>query len=150
MPPPVPHFYQSSEATCGPACVRMLAAALGVTVDEPSVARHCHATTFGCAVDDLVDGAQRLGLAAQMLPIYGENDAIQCLSNRVPFIAMIDLSGLPGGAMLQWHFVVVLASSSAEVIFHDPADGPDQRAALEDFLAAWQRGGYRGVSVWTP
>ncbi len=52
--------------------------------------------------------------------------------------------------MFQWHFVVPLASAQDEVQFHDPADGPDRRASLEDFLAAWATAGYRGVRVWTP
>jgi len=54
------------------------------------------------------------------------------------------------GPMLQWHFVVPLALTQGEVMFHDPADGPDRRAKLDDFLAAWATAGYRGVRVWTP
>jgi len=52
--------------------------------------------------------------------------------------------------MFQWHFVVPLALAHNEVLFHDPADGPDRRVPLDDFLAAWATAGYRGVRVWTP
>lgn len=51
--------------------------------------------------------------------------------------------------MLQWHFVVPLCLSQDEVTFHDPADGPDRRVKLEDFMPAWATAGYRGVRVWT-
>ncbi len=77
--------------------------------------------------------------------------AIIALSNETPFLAMIDLASLTGqGAMFQWHFVVPLSLAHDEVTFHDPADGPDRRAKVDDFLAAWATAGYRGVRVWTP
>ena len=146
----VPHFFQASEATCGAACLRMLCAALGLSYDEGTIAQRCNVTPLGCTVQDLVAGAQALGLNAQMLPISDEPAAIAALSNQVPFVAMIDLASLSGGPMFQWHFVVPLGLAQDEVTFHDPADGPDRRAKLDDFLAAWATAAYRGVRVWTP
>jgi hypothetical protein len=52
--------------------------------------------------------------------------------------------------MFQWHFIVALGLTQGEVLFHDPADGPDRRVKLDDFLAGWATAGYRGVRVWTP
>jgi hypothetical protein len=95
----VPHYFQTSEQTCGAACLRMLFAALGTTHDEAIIAQHC---------------------------------------------------GMSPGPMFQWHFVVPLSLAQGEVTFHDPADGPDRRAQLDDFLASWATAGYRGVRVWTP
>jgi ABC-type bacteriocin/lantibiotic exporter with double-glycine peptidase domain len=57
----VPHFFQSSEQTCGAACLRMLFAALGVTHDEATIAHHCGMTPLGSTVQELVLGAQALG-----------------------------------------------------------------------------------------
>jgi len=147
----VPHFFQSSERTCGAACLRMLFAALGITHGEATVAQACGSTALGCTVQDLVQGAQSLGLNAALLPVSVEPDAIAALSSQAPFVAMIDLASLQNTApMFQWHFVVVLGVANDEVTFHDPADGPDRRAKLDDFLAAWATAGYRGVRVWTP
>jgi ABC-type bacteriocin/lantibiotic exporter with double-glycine peptidase domain len=147
----VPHFYQSSEQTCGAACLRMLFAALGVSHDEATVARHCGLTPLGCTVQDLVAGAQALGFNAALLSVSGEPAAIAALSKETPFIAMIDLAGLSNvGPMFQWHFVVPLGLASDEVAYHDPADGPDRQAKLDDFLAAWATAGYRGARIWTP
>jgi hypothetical protein len=88
---------------------------------------------------------------AALLPVFGEAAAIAALSNEAPFVAMIDLASLTSqGPMFQWHFVVPLAVVQNEVIFHDPGDGPDRRAKLDDFLAAWATAGYRGVHLWTP
>jgi hypothetical protein len=77
-------------------------------------------------------------------------DAVAALSQTGPFVAMIDSAGLSGGPMFQWHFVVILEITGSEVAFHDPAGGPDCRAKINDFLAAWAVGGYLGVRVWTP
>ena len=147
----VPHFFQGSEQTCGAACLRMLFAALGVTHDEAAIAQHCAVTPLGCTVQDLVAGAQALGFNAALLPVSGEPAAIAALSNDAPFVAMIDLASLTSqGPMFQWHFVVPLGVTQDRVAFHDPADGPDRQAKLDDFLAAWATAGYRGVRLWTP
>jgi hypothetical protein len=128
----------------------MLLAALGFSYDEGTIAQRCGVTALGCTVQDLVQGAQTLGANAELLPIFGEPAAIVTLSNQTPFVAMIDLANLYGsGPMFQWHFVVPLGLALGEVKFHDPADGPDCRAKLDDFLAAWATAGYRGLRIWT-
>ena len=125
--------------------------ALGVLHGEAVIAQHCGMTPLGCTVQDLVIGAQALGLQAALLPVFGEPAAITALSSQAPFVAMIDLAGLGNpGPMFQWHFVVPLALAHNEVLLHNPADGPDRRVPLDDFLAAWATAGYRGVRVWTP
>ncbi len=149
----VPHFFQSSEQTCGAACLRMLFAALGAAHDEATIAQRCGLTALGCTVQDLVTGAQVLGFNAAVLSVFDEPAAIAALSNEVPFVAMIDLASLypqPPGTMFLWHFVVPLSLAQDEVTFHDPADGPGRRVKLDDFLSAWATAGYRGVRVWTP
>lgn len=147
----VPHFFQSSEQTCGAACLRMLFAALGVPRDEATIARHCALTPLGCTVQDLRDGAQALGFNAALLTVSGEPAAVAALSHETPFVAMIDLASLSNhGPMFQWHFVVPLGLAQDEVTFHDPSDGPDRQVKLDDFLAAWATAGYRGVRLWTP
>jgi len=130
----------------------MLCAALGLTYDEATISQHCGMTAMGCTVQDLIDGARSLGLNAEMLKIAGETAARSALAlaQDVPFVAIVDLAGLAGGPMFQWHFVVPLALASDEVCYHDPADGPDRLAKLDDFLAAWGSAGYRGMRVWTP
>jgi ABC-type bacteriocin/lantibiotic exporter with double-glycine peptidase domain len=146
----VPHFFQSSEQNCGAACLRMILAALGSSIEEIALAQLCGTTRLGYTAQDLVTGAQALSFNAAMLSAAGETQAVQALSNLVPFVAMIDLAELSGGPMFQWHFVVPLSLASDIVTFHDPADRPDRSAKLDDFLAAWATAGYRGVRVWTP
>ncbi len=146
-----PHFYQSSEQTCGAACLRMLFATLGAAHDEAIVAQRCGITPLGCTVQDLIAGAQAFGFNAGMLSVSGEPGAIAALSKETPFVAMIDLASLSNqGPMFQWHFVVPLGLTQDEITYHDPADGPDRQAKLDDFLAAWATAGYRGVRIWTP
>src|SRR5437868_4349473 len=96
----VPHFFQSSEQTCGAACLRMLFAALGVSHDETTIVQHCGLTPLGCTIQDLVTAAQSLGFNASLVPVSGEPGAIAALSKQTPFVAMIDLSNLSSqGAM---------------------------------------------------
>lgn len=147
----VPHYYQSSPQSCGPASLRMLCASLGHAHDESTIAQKCGLTPYGCTIQDLVAGAQALGLNAALLPVSGGPSAVAVLSNQTPFVVMIDLASLdPTLPMLTFHCVVPLAVVQDEVVYHDPADGPDRRAKLDDFLAAWATAGYRGVHVWTP
>lgn len=147
----VPHFFQSSEQTCGAACLRMLSASLGVVHVEATIALRCGLTPLGCTVQDLVVGAQALGFGAALLPAFDEPAAIAALSREAPFVVMIDLGSLSGGGpMFQWHFVVPLGLAQDEVTYHDPADGPDRTAKVDEFLAAWATAGYRGVRIWTP
>src|SRR5262249_52770263 len=116
-----------------------------------TIAQHCGVTPLGCTVQDLIAGAQALGFNAGLLTVSREPAEITALSQSAPVVAMIDLGSLPtGGPMFQWHFVLPLGVSHDIVSFHDPADGPDRQAKLEDFLAAWATAGYRGVHKWTP
>src|SRR5437879_4987373 len=116
----VPHFFQTSEQTCGAACLRMLFAALGVVHEEAIIAQHCALTALGSTVQDLITGAQALGFNAELLQTFGDPAAAIALSNQTPFVAMIDLAGLYGrGPLFQWHFVVPVRLDSAHVIFHD-------------------------------
>jgi ABC-type bacteriocin/lantibiotic exporter with double-glycine peptidase domain len=147
----VPHYFQLSEQTCGAACLRMLFASLRVLHEEAIIAQHCGLTPLGCTVQDLVTGAQALGFQAALLPVFGEPVAITARSHETPFVAMIDVASLGSpGPLFQWHFVVPLVLAHNEVLFHAPADGPDRRVKLDDFLAAWATAGCRGVRVWTP
>ena len=147
----VSHFFQSSEQTCGAACLRMLGTALGVVHDEATIAQYCGTTELGCTIQDLVVGAHAMGLQAEILPVFGWPEALEALGHQVPFIAMIDVASLYSTTpMFQWHFVVPLALQNDMVLFHDPADGPDRQVPRDAFLAAWATAGYRGVRVWIP
>jgi len=127
----------------------MLGAALGVVQDEATIAQYCGVTELGCTVQDLVVGAQAMGLQAEIFPVLDRSMALETLVHRVPFVAMIDVASLSGTLpMFQWHFVVPLALQQDGVRFHDPAEGPDCRVPRDDFLAAWATAGYRGVRVW--
>lgn len=107
--------------------------------------------TAGTTVQDLIAGAQALNFNAALLATLDESSALAALSRDTPFVAMIDLASLHNlGAIFQWHFVVPVALAGNELIYHDPADGPDRRVRVDDFLVAWATAGYRGVRIWTP
>lgn len=90
-------------------------------------------------------------MQADLLSGYDESGAIGLLTHNVPFVAMIDLASLDSSLPpWSWHFVVPLALNQGEVTYHDPVAGPDRRANLDEFLAAWGMAAYLGVHVWTP
>ena len=85
----VPHFFQSSEQTCGATCLRMLGTALGAGHDEATIAQYCGTTELGCTLQDLVVGAHAMSLQAEILPFFGWPASIEALMHQAPFIAMI-------------------------------------------------------------
>jgi ABC-type bacteriocin/lantibiotic exporter with double-glycine peptidase domain len=129
----------------------MLLAGLGLAYDEATIAQKCGTTALGCTVQDMVQGARSFGLNAALLGLRDQAGAVAALSNQAPFVAMIDLAALDSSQPLfSWHFVVPLGATQGEAVFHDPVEGPDRRAKLDEFLAAWATAAYLGVRVWTP
>ncbi len=74
----------------------MLGAALGVVHDETTIAQYCGTTALGCTVQDLVMGANAMGLQAEILPVFGRPTAMDTLMQHVSFVAMIDVASLSG------------------------------------------------------
>lgn len=146
----VPHFFQSSEQTCGATCLRMSFAALAVAHDEATIAQHCGTTGAGSTVQDLATGAQSLGFNAAVLHFSGYADASAALAQIGPFVAMIDLAELTGGPMFHWHFVVILEMTIPTWSITILPVVPIVEAQLDAFLSAWAVGGYLGVRVWIP
>ena len=145
----IPHFFQSSEIACGPACLRMLMAGMGVPLEEREITLHCELTELGTTIHDLEQAARAFGFQTESLRIFHDSRATDVLSNSAPFVAMIDLASLYGmGPMFRWHFVVPLTLDKDHIRFHDPADGPDRRVGCEDFLVAWATAGYHGLRLW--
>jgi hypothetical protein len=130
----------------------MLFATLGVTAhDEATIAQYCGTTLAGCTVTDLITGAQSFAFRAAKIAVRDRISAVAALSSETPFVAMMDMGCLTiHGPPLQWHFVVPLTLAQDVVTYHDPAEGPDRSAPLDDFLGAWLTAGYQGVRVWIP
>jgi ABC-type bacteriocin/lantibiotic exporter with double-glycine peptidase domain len=146
----IPHYYQSGETTCGAACLRMLAAGFGKQCDEETITESW-ATANGCTENDLVRGAEALDLRASQAWYFDGPSAVQALSQNTPFIASLNYGLLNGTKpSVELHFVVALELENAEVVYHDPADGPSRRAKLDQFLSAWHSAGSQAVRVWAP
>ena len=148
----IPHYYQSSEQTCGPACLRMLFAALGAAADEATVAQRCGVTGLGCTVQDLVAGAQAFGFNAVLMPVRSEPDAIAALSQLAPFVAMIDLASVYNTLpMFQWHFVVPLGPSRrGKWCFTTRPTAPTGASRWTISFRAGRRPDTEEMRVWTP
>src|SRR6185503_15933622 len=100
----VPHYYQDGETACGAACLRMLAAAFGKPCDELTITAFW-TTANGSTENDLVRGAEMLGLRASQEWHFDKPRGVQALSQDTPFIASLNyglLNGTTPSVELHW------------------------------------------------
>ncbi|AEV97230.1 hypothetical protein A4D02_17305 [Niastella koreensis] len=62
-----PHYYQLEARDCGPTCLRMIAASYGKKYTLAELKEFCGVTRLGVSLQDIIDGAGRLGF--ETLPL---------------------------------------------------------------------------------
>jgi ABC-type bacteriocin/lantibiotic exporter with double-glycine peptidase domain len=135
---PVPHFQQSSDGACLPACARMVLAAYGDERSEAELARLLGTEDFGTRARNITR-LERLGYRVTYgtLSVADLQDALRIGRHVIAFVQAGFLSW-PGFDGL--HAMVVVEFLSEEVVaIHDPSEatGPRQ-VALNEFLLAWE------------
>ncbi len=135
----VPYFRQEKWFTCGPACLRMIFAYLGIDVTEKVLETTCETTELGTIPTQISTGAAKLGVESIATKNADLEDIRRNLEDRLPVIVLIDPSYIYGGIAGFGHFIVVLGVEEGEVIYHDPdvSDGEFRRCEIEKFLNAW-------------
>lgn len=132
----VPHYKQSKEGWCLPACARMVLAALGDARSEKALAALFGSQSFGTPASHITY-LEKLGYQV----IYGtfslEDLHTYCQQGFFPiaFISADLVSWLPfRGA----HAVVILEISQDEMVLHDPAlESGALRVAINEFWLGW-------------
>jgi len=133
---PAPHFEQSRDGTCLPACARMVLAYWGRQATEVEIADLLGAQVFGTAISN-VARLTRLGYAIQHS--HFDLDRLHReLDDRIPVIVRLWTGFLDYWAVETSHVAVVVGIDDDCVYLNDPAfpDHP-QRVAVNSFLAAW-------------
>ena len=126
----VPYLAQS-QLLCGGAALAMVERWWG--------RRGVFAEDFAALVRPALGGIRTTDLAAAALSRGWDAretertvEAVQgSLRAGVPVIALIEV------ARDQFHFVVLLAWDGGQVVYHDPAEGPNRTAGEEKFVARW-------------
>ncbi len=143
----LPHFQQSAEGRCLPACVRMVLAYVGLEYSEAKVSSTLGAREFGTP-SFAVQRLTALGLRV----IYREWSIPQllvALNARQPVILFVRTGFLDYWQKDVAHAVVVVGAEEGQRFWlHDPSvpTGP-LSVSWDGFLAAWAEFGYRGAAI---
>lgn len=144
----IPFFQQEQWWTCGPACLRMVLASLGVDTSEEDLVEICGTDSAGSTCDELAEAAEKLSLEAEVIENLSVRDLRAMLENGTPFIALIDAGVLYHDIAGFGHLVVIVGLEKREVVYHDPERRGFQRAGYSQFWRAWGEFDYLGVKVW--
>jgi len=118
----------------------MVLAYFGVEISERLIARACNASpASGTTGTDLVKGAQRLGLKAQIIDRASFATIGKWLRRGVPVIVdwMSTVASRPTRtSMACGHYSVVYGLNQKDILLQDPAVGP-RRISRNKFLTVW-------------
>ena len=131
----VPFYPQETRYSCVPACLRMVMAQLGVTVDEATLRDCCKTDRMGTTVKDCVNCAQRYGFHAFAAVDVTNDQLLHWLADR--YYPIIYLNLFPLDTIWVTHAVIVETIDNQVVTFVDPIAGRRQ-ATTTAFEQAWQ------------
>lgn len=137
----VPHYKQSQEGLCLPACVRMVLAHLGRDMDEARLAQALKTRPFGMPADN-IRFLGKLGYTV-LFERGTESDLRRWLGQGLPCIVFLKTEALPYWKTEHAHAVVLVGLSDDVAHVNDPAfDDAPQVIPLEHFLLAWSEFDY--------
>ena len=122
-------FHQEKPYSCAAACLRMVAATIGIERTEAEIRQLCHTDFRGTHIDDVVSAARQLGLHAEK-----RNASIAELTAAEYAIVYLDMSPISG--MPSIHAVVVEEVSDTVTVI-DPNAGK-RSLSLEQFQQAYR------------
>lgn len=134
---PLPHFEQSRDGRCLPACVRMTLAYWGRNLSENKVAKMLGSHDFGTPIFN-VEKLRRQGYQVEFGSLTVEQLKAHLLAGR-PVIARVWTRNLDYWQEEETsHVVVVVGFDDTRVYLNDPASKEvPQPTTWESFLAAW-------------
>ncbi|MDX1632927.1 MAG: C39 family peptidase, partial [Thermoanaerobaculia bacterium] len=125
-------FLPQSELLCGGAAATMVLRFWGATGVFPEDFQPLvRPEEGGIRTADLTAEVRSLGWDA--VPFRGDPETVRTqIHQGRPVVALIEVG--PD----RYHFVVIVAWTDGEVVFHDPAESPFQRLPEQTFLSAWR------------
>lgn len=133
---PVPHFEQTSDGRCLPACVQMVLAYWNHSISERDVALLLGTKAFGTAFEN-VEKVRKLGYSVHFAALSSGQLRAELQRNH-PVICRLWTIMLSYWEIETSHVVVAIGFDDDFVYINDPAYPPARRAVLwNEFLAAW-------------
>ena len=133
---PVPHFEQSRDGTCLPACIQMVLAHLGDKRTEADLAKFLGTKTYGTPIRN----AERLQSDGYEVAVreFTRADLEVYLNAGLPVIARVWAAMLDYWQVTTSHVVVVVGYGETSVYLNDPAFATvPQQVVWDAFLATW-------------
>jgi ABC-type bacteriocin/lantibiotic exporter with double-glycine peptidase domain len=129
----IPHRYQSTEWTCGPAVARMALAAFGVRVTERTLARRMETNPrTGTRQAELIRCLKRAGLSADARRHRRLDRLARALkAGAIVIVLYRDRDGEEG------HYALLIGADKRRVRLRDPWYGPDYSLPRREFLSRW-------------
>jgi ABC-type bacteriocin/lantibiotic exporter with double-glycine peptidase domain len=132
----VPHYRQSHEGACLPACARMVLGYLGQDVAEAQLALLMQSYGIGTPVRH-IHHLSLLKLEVTVGPTT-LSQLQQNLQVNLPSIVFLNTEALPYHDQTGFHAVVLVDSTADAVYLNDPAfEQAPQRVPLDYFMLAW-------------
>ena len=117
MPNRPPYYEQETSSSCGPACLRMVLATLGVFKTEEELRRLTRSNEEGTVPEELADAAKQLSLETRLETYFNlDKLKLELDSGHYP-IVFLRVRSAPN---ISVHAVVVVEISESEVVVLDP------------------------------
>lgn len=117
----------------------MVVTASGLLVAEAEIRVLADCTPFGTEALQLVEASRKLGfLASRKHTLASINELSDLVDEGLFPIVYVDLWPIRGGRSGQYHSLVTMAVSNANVIVLDPLVG-ERSIGKQDFQAAWEQ-----------
>jgi ABC-type bacteriocin/lantibiotic exporter with double-glycine peptidase domain len=143
---PVPHYRQSADGQCLPACARMVLAYLGHELEEARIAKILRSYAFGTPAPN-VRYLESRALSVTRRPMSLSRLRAH-LENGIPCIAFVQAGDLPYSESEGFHAVVVVGLGGQTVYINDPAsDVTPQSVPLDHFMLAWSKFEHEGAVI---
>lgn len=129
----VPHFLQSDDSLCGPACLRMVLAFWGIKKSEKELAVACnHTYEKGCQGEDMVRAAKQFGFDATIKNGADIKELKSLIDLGIPVIVDWFCGDIPEG-----HSSVVVGVDEYYVYILDPWIEDMRLVPINDFIRCW-------------
>lgn len=133
---PVPHFEQSRDGTCLPACIQMVLAYLGDERTEANLAALLGTKEYGTPIRH-AEKLRQDGYDVHVRQLT-RNEMVTYLNEGFPVIARVWTTMLDYWTVTTSHVVVVVGYDEQSVFLNDPAFTTAPYPVVWDaFLAAW-------------
>lgn len=132
----VPHFEQSKDGGCLPACARMVIAYWGREISENELVRLFESKSFGTPISN-IKRLEQWGYKVGFGSLTENELKGHLLANR-PIIVRVWTPMLDYWDVDTSHVIVVVGFDETQVFVHDPAFSESPKTVSWDgFLAAW-------------